>query len=34
MRELATRHGVLLTVRWLRRFVGGPGKKAMALELR
>jgi hypothetical protein len=33
MRELATRHGVLLTVRWLRRLVGGFGKKMMALEL-
>jgi hypothetical protein len=33
MRELAMRHGVLLTVRWLRRLVGDLGKKTMALEL-
>jgi hypothetical protein len=34
LRKLATRHGVLLTVRWLRRLVGDSGKKTMALELR
>jgi hypothetical protein len=33
MRELPTRHGVLLTVRWLRRLVGGSRKKMMVLEL-
>jgi hypothetical protein len=34
IRELATHHGVLLTVRWLRRLVRGLEKKTMALELR
>jgi hypothetical protein len=33
MRELATRHGALLIVRWLRRLVEGSGKKMMVLEL-